>query len=55
MPFDAQPLAPPELSGFKTPSEAAEGATPGMVSEPVLAAVIAAVRAVTEVMPASPR
>lgn len=51
MPFDARPSAEADLVGFMTPRDAA-GLTPvGTLREPVFAAVIEAIRTLTETAP----
>lgn len=55
MPFDAQPTRVPDLNGYLAPKEAAAVTPVGTLREPVLAAVIAAIRDVTQMVSASPR
>lgn len=55
MPFDAQPLASPELTGFMSPREVAEITPAGTVQEPVFAAVIEMIREITHPEPVLPR
>lgn len=59
MPFDAQPTRAPDLNGYLAPKEAAAVTPVGTLREPVLAAVIAAIRDVaqdvSQMVSASPR
>jgi|GEM_PF-6005964 len=51
MPFDARPLERLDVTGYMTPSEVAAITPAGTVREPVLAAVIEAIRAITDPAP----